>query len=352
MGAQWEAIRSQSPSCKRTWWSQPGAFHASPEVASVEQHLKPCLWGAGSQSSVSVPGFKPRLCHYLGGLPVWSWASDGLSRPPFLQHKSDSCGHAYSLPRLQKVEDLTRGKCSRDCLTCSSHSIQGARGHLPSGGQQGRGERDAVSQGPPGFHASYLIPSGKAPVSLSSLLGSHIVAIKGEDTQREVSLSKGCWGSACQLSFWKSVCGQGGEALPCSVSPRAWPPPTCRSRPGGCESLQAILGHSAPSNENTVNTGGLPSEPRGAAWAEKSIATLCGLQARTTTKGRMLPGPFSTDDGICLRTTQTGRHELSWEVVLLSSFFFFFLDQKKLGNQWQGGWGKGIAKELASLWSP
>lgn len=76
-------------------------------------------------------------------------------------------------------------------MTCSGHSIHGIHGHLPRVGQHGHRERDAVSQEAPGFNISYLIPSGKAPVSLSILWGSHIVAIKGKDTQREVSLGKG-----------------------------------------------------------------------------------------------------------------------------------------------------------------
>ena len=64
-----------------------GAFHAiqavvCAEVASVEQLLKPCLWGAILQGSVMVPGFEPQLCCYLRYLPVWSWASDLTSLRP------------------------------------------------------------------------------------------------------------------------------------------------------------------------------------------------------------------------------------------------------------------------------
>lgn len=40
------------------------------------------------------------------------------------------------------------------------------------------------------FNISYLIPSGKVPVSLLICSDSHIVAIKGEAIQREVCVDK------------------------------------------------------------------------------------------------------------------------------------------------------------------
>lgn len=133
-------------------------------------------------------------------------------------------------------------------------------------------ERRTISQETPGFNISDLIPFGKAALSLSILRGSHITSIKGEDTQGEFSLSKGCWRSACQQNFWNSSYGLGGEAAPCSVYPRnrtralgAQPPPRCIFRQGHRESLQAIthmLQRFALRNENTVDTGGLATDPR------------------------------------------------------------------------------------------
>lgn len=73
------------------------------------------------------------------------------------------------------------------CSSCSRHGAV----FISQVGQYGHSERDAVSQVAAGLNISYLISSGKAPVSLLILWGSHIVASKEEDIQREISLGKG-----------------------------------------------------------------------------------------------------------------------------------------------------------------
>ena len=117
------------------------------------------------------------------------------------------------------------------------------------------------------------------------------------------------------------------------------------------ESLQAVicvLECSALRNENTVNTGGLPSDPGGLMWAKAMIYTLCGLQGRTRTKGWKLERPFHTDDGKCSWTVQIEKNWLPWEEVLFSSHFLVcFLGWQKLGEHCYREQGKGVARELA-----
>ena len=78
----------------------------------------------------------------------------------------------------------------------------------------------------------------------------------------------------------------------------AQPPPTCLSRQGRCEALQAIihmLGRFALRNENTVNTGGLPSDPGRAAGNRRDYTYSVWLPGQNYNQGLEAPErPFHT----------------------------------------------------------